>query len=567
MGKSTERSNTTDKLVIDIKVNVKKGATTQITNLTKSLTALNEVVKKTANIERYANALKTIGKELTRTTSNKKTQLDGANLLETQETNPKKSVLKNKTQIYNKASQIQNIEKATFRIQQQQAKAVEEVNKKKNKGLKLDKKTNKESKKSSSFFDNFAKSIGRIALYRAIRAGLSAIVKYAKEGLNYFVQYDDATNKAMSNIINSGNQVKATLGATLGTIVKQFEPIITSLSDLAVGLVNNLNMALAVMQGDDYYYKAIKNNEDYAKSLKETNNELLSFDKFESLSKKSSQEYERVGITDEEKNNTEDFVGTLNTIKNIVSEIATYWYGIFKELDDMGFISFLKDALIFALNTVQKIYEWINKAVNWLKEQGWSELLILPFTGLLGIIFLVRKHWEEIANFFTTSIKAIGNFFTNLWVDIANGFATAINFISNMFIGMVNFWIAQINWLLKPIDRIARIFGGDGVQLGMWNANVNWRPYADGGMVEKGTRFIAGEAGAEVVHTSARGTGVTNTDQFAQAMLQALATYGVARGSDVSFKGDVYINQTKAGQLLESSVYGEGVRVGHFRKA
>ena len=567
MGKSTERSNTTDKLVIDIKVNVKKGATTQITNLTKSLTALNEVVKKTANIERYANALKTIGKELTRTTSNKKTQLDGANLLETQETNPKKSVLKNKTQIYNKASQIQNIEKATFRIQQQQAKAVEEVNKKKNKGLKLDKKTNKESKKSSSFFGNFAKSIGRIALYRAIRAGLSAIVKYAKEGLNYFVQYDNATNKAMSNIINSGNQVKATLGATLGTIVKQFEPIITSLSDLAVGLVNNLNMALAVMQGDDYYYKAIKNNEDYAKSLKETNNELLSFDKFDSLSKKSSQEYERVGITDEEKNNTEDFVGTLNTIKNIVSEIATYWYGIFKELDDMGFISFLKDALIFALNTVQKIYEWINKAVNWLKEQGWSELLILPFTGLLGIIFLVRKHWEDIANFFTTSIKAIGNFFTNLWVDIANGFATAINFISNMFIGMVNFWIAQINWLLKPIDRMARIFGGDGVQLGMWNANVNWRPYADGGMVEKGTRFIAGEAGAEVVHTSARGTGVTNTDQFAQAMLQALATYGVARGSDVSFKGDVYINQTKAGQLLESSVYGEGVRVGHFRKA
>ena len=567
MGKSTERSNTTDKLVIDIKVNVKKGATTQITNLTKSLTALNEVVKKTANIERYANALKTIGKELTRTTSNKKAKLGGENLLETQETNTQKAILKNKTQIYHKASQIQNVTKQTFRIQQQQAKAVEKVNKAKKKGLDVDKKTNKESKKSSSFFGKFARSIGRIALYRAIRAGLSAIVKYAKEGLAYFVQYDNATNKAMSNIINSGNQLKATLGATLGTIVKQFEPIITSLSDLAVGLTDKLNMALAVMQGDDYYYKAIKNNEDYAKSLKKTNNELLSFDKFESLSKKSDQEYERVGITDEEKNNTEDFVGTLNTIKNIVSEIATYWYGIYKELDDMGFISFLKDALIFALNTVQKIYEWINKAVNWLKEQGWSELLILPFTGLLGIIFLVRKHWEEIANFFTTSIKAIGNFFTNLWVDIANGFATAINFISNMFIGMVNFWIAQINWLLKPIDRMARIFGGDGVQLGMWNANVNWRPYADGGMVEKGTRFIAGEAGAEVVHTSARGTGVTNTDQFAQAMLQALATYGVARGSDVSFKGDVYINQTKAGQLLESSVYGEGVRVGHFRKA
>jgi hypothetical protein len=92
------------------------------------------------------------------------------------------------------------------------------------------------------------------------------------------------------------------------------------------------------------------------------------------------------------------------------------------------------------------------------------------------------------------------------------------------------------------------------------------KAFANGGMVEKGTSFIAGEAGAEVVHTSARGTGVTNIEQFSQAMLQALATYGVARGSDVSFKGDVYIDRTKAGQLLEGSVYGEGVRVGHFKR-
>jgi hypothetical protein len=84
-------------------------------------------------------------------------------------------------------------------------------------------------------------------------------------------------------------------------------------------------------------------------------------------------------------------------------------------------------------------------------------------------------------------------------------------------------------------------------------------------MVEKGTRFIAGEAGAEVVHTSARGTGVTNIEQFSQAMLQALATYGVARGSDVSFKGDVYIDKVKAGQVVEPHVWHEGVRVGHFK--
>jgi hypothetical protein len=113
-------SNTTDKLVIDIKVNVKKGATTQITNLTKSLTALNEVVKKTANIERYANALKTIGKELTKTTSNKGVSRakGGDNLLQTQEV---------------------EVAKQQTKELEQQVKEVAKINKEKNKSLKADK--------------------------------------------------------------------------------------------------------------------------------------------------------------------------------------------------------------------------------------------------------------------------------------------------------------------------------------------------------------------------------------------------------------------------------------------
>lgn len=544
MAETKKRSNTTDKLVIDIKVNVKKGATTQINNLTKSLTALNDVVKKTANIERYANALKTIGKELTKTTSNKGvSKVGGENLLETQETNTQKAILKNKTQIYHKASQIQNVTKQTFRIQQQQAKAVEKVNKAKKKGLDVDKKTNKESKKSSSFFGKFARSIGRIALYRAIRAGLSAIVKSAKEGLNYFVQYDKATNKAMSNITNAGNQLKASLGVTLGNLVKTLEPLITRMSDMAVSLVDNLNMALAVMEGKDYYDKAIKNNKDYAESLKETNKQLLSFDKFESLNKtQDKQDYNRVGIGNEEQQKVSKFVGFMQTIKYIAVSIWQYWSNIWKFLEDTGIVDFWSNIISFIFDKIKIVYKWMADASKWLVE-----------------------NWEEIIDWIKSAIKSVGDFFVNVWHTIANVFASIINGIANAFINLVNLWIDQINLLLKPIDMIAGLFGGN-VQIGHWNTEVNWKPYANGGMVEKGTRFIAGEAGAEVVHTSARGTGVTNIEQFSQAMLQALATYGVARGSDVSFKGDVYIDRTKAGQLLEGSVFGEGVRVGHFKR-
>ncbi len=517
-------SNTTDKLVIDIKVNVKKGATTQITNLTKSLMALNEVVKKTANIERYANALKAIGKELTKTTSNKgvsKTN-GGANLLQTQDV---------------------EVAKQQTKELEQQVKEIKKINKSKKKGLDVDKKNNKESKKSSSFFGKFTRSIGRIALYRAIRAGLSAIVKSAKEGLQYFIQYDSATNKAMSNITNAGNQIKASLGVTLGNLLTSLEPLITRMSDMAVSLVDNLNMALAVMEGKDYYDKAIKNNKDYAESLKETNKQLLSFDKFESLNKtQDKQEYNRVGIGNEEQQKVSKFIGFMQNIKDIAVSIWEYWSNIWSFLEDTGVIDFWSNAISWIFNKIKIVYQWMADTSKWLAE-----------------------NWEEIVEWIKRAIKSVGDFFVNVWHTIANIFASIINGIANAFINLVNLWIAQINLLLKPIDRIAKLFGGN-VQIGNWDANVNWKPYADGGMVDKGTRFIAGEAGAEVVHTSVRGTGVTNIEQFSQAMLQALATYGVARGSDVSFKGDVYIDRTKAGQLLEGSVYGEGVRVGHFKR-
>ena len=53
--------------------------------------------------------------------------------------------------------------------------------------------------------------------------------------------------------------------------------------------------------------------------------------------------------------------------------------------------------------------------------------------------------------------------------------------------------------------------------------------YAHGGTPDKGTLFIAGEAGAEIVSTSSNGqTGVSNVQQIEQAMYNALVRYGSA---------------------------------------
>ena len=63
--------------------------------------------------------------------------------------------------------------------------------------------------------------------------------------------------------------------------------------------------------------------------------------------------------------------------------------------------------------------------------------------------------------------------------------------------------------------------------------------FANGGMVDSGSLFIAGEAGAELVTTMPSGqTGVTNVAQFKQAMLEALYEWSDSQSGG----GDVILN-------------------------
>ena len=515
-----KNSNTTDKLVIDIKVNVKKGASTQITNLTKSLTKLNEAVKNTANIEKYANALRTIGKELTRTTSNKGVaKLQGnADLLETTDVDVK-------DKIKNADKQEINDKKEKIRLSKEERLEAKKL-----------KKEQKNIERANSFFDKFGRSIGRIAMYRAIRSLLSGVVKAAKEGLQLFSQYDEVTNKSMSNIVNSSNQIKATLGVSLGNIINTLSPVIVTLSDAVVGFLDGINKAIAVLSGQNSYKKAIKQNEDYAESLKKVNEQLLSFDKFESLQKNvegvsPEDTFETVLITDEEKASIEHIYFVLGEIGALLVAFASY--KIIQWIQDGGI-----KKLVDGLKSVKGKVDDISTA-------GLIASSAFVFVSSIVNLIDVIKNWDS------------------------QSLITKITAITSAVLGLA----AVIFAILAAIPAIGHATVFKAISIGLaagaaLSVGVSAMRFADGGMVpsEKGTTFIAGEAGAEVVHTSARGTGVTNIEQFSQAMLQALATYGVARGSDVSFKGDVYIDRTKAGQLLEGSVYGEGVRVGHFKR-
>lgn len=190
--------------------------------------------------------------------------------------------------------------------------------------------------------------------------------------------------------------------------------------------------------------------------------------------------------------------------------------------------------------------------------------LLLPLVryfliGLSAIVnWIVNDMGNDLAragqwfiDIFNNVTSAIGNFFSNLWKGIANDFASIINWISNGFIALVNLAIDVINAILKPVDMIAGLFGGK-VQIGHWNAQVNWQPYptyADGGFPAQGQMFIARESGAEMVGNIGGRTAVANNDQIVAGVaggvreaVQPLVIIGQAIYRTMQSGGNMQIN-------------------------
>lgn len=86
--------------------------------------------------------------------------------------------------------------------------------------------------------------------------------------------------------------------------------------------------------------------------------------------------------------------------------------------------------------------------------------------------------------------------------------------------------------------------------------------YAEGGMPDKGTLFVAGEAGAEMVYNTPSGqSGVANIQQIQQAMYGAMVAYGRTQGNGTSDNRpiDIYIDGEKLFQATKKNAKRHGL--------
>lgn len=147
------------------------------------------------------------------------------------------------------------------------------------------------------------RSLGRIAMYRAVRAAIKAITASVKEGVQNIARYSAALNSTdasqanatMSAYASTLLQVKNSIGAAVMPALTALLPLVNTIASAFIAAANAVNQFLQALSGKGTFTKAKKTAVDYAKSLdeasgsaKELRNTLMGFDEINRLDDNSS---------------------------------------------------------------------------------------------------------------------------------------------------------------------------------------------------------------------------------------------------------------------------------------
>lgn len=396
------------------------------------------------------------------------------------------------------------------------------------------------TKKTTTVWGSFIKSIGRIALYRLIRSVLKTISQAMQEGIQNYAQYSEEANRALSSIKNSASQLKNTLGITLGYMLEVLEPAIVSLTNSAIELFNNINMALASMANKDQYDKAKKLNYDYVESLKKVNSQLFSFDKFNTISGgQNGTDPKDMFFPEDVPERLNDSAQAFKDIFEIVRQVAGIIKSIIDGIKDSGVGDTMLKQIRKNLDLVQKIVSRIGPPLGKIIKSVTEFTLTLtekfqPFidriidrlgilldiiapmieSALLQVSAILKLLTGDVKGAFEDlklSFKSLGDVFNAVVDPIVNKFKTLWNIIEKVVSALSK---------LQGANNGKKLINTGSPTLTMGNG---LRLFAGGGVVPQGTAFIAGEAGAEAVFNMSNGrTGVANIEQMQQAFAGAL---------------------------------------------
>lgn len=459
-------------------------------------------------------------------------------------------------------------------------------------------------KAANGGFSKLKKVIGIVTLYRTIRRGLQMITQTLTGSVQAYAQADDGINKTMTQLTSSVKVISLSLGTIMFPILQAITPVVQQISVGFANMANTINASMAKMQGLSTYTKINANAlKDYRKQIDKTKNALFDFDKFRALSNTQSENkddnsiyFEEAAVEDldDELGNSakvfdsiyyalsgiaELFSSVLETIKRIgesevfqtavtvISDVAgglsraASW--VLDIADNLGLIEPILGGILGYLTAIgitkiitalssSSLFGWLKAVVDLLKEdmRGTLKMLTGDLTKVLsstkalalgigalgGSIAYLVSNWDKMSE-------------TGRTLTITLSIVTAA--IVGVATALVAFFSAHLGLgaAIKAAATAAAITGAIGIAIGTAVSTAknatNVAAYANGGMPDKGTMFVAGEAGAEFVYNMPSGqSGVANVQQIAQAVYQGTyqATMDWWKSAKNEIGGDVYLD-------------------------
>lgn len=143
----------------------------------------------------------------------------------------------------------------------------------------MDEPVKKATKENNTFLAQLVRSVKNITFYRIVRGVIKSITNAAKESANAMTiwsqQFDTGATGAIASFNDNISSIASNLLFARNAIMAAVEPIISALTPafnmLASAIANAFNMLshfLSALTGRSFYNKAIKNNVNYANSLK-----------------------------------------------------------------------------------------------------------------------------------------------------------------------------------------------------------------------------------------------------------------------------------------------------------
>lgn len=107
-----------------------------------------------------------------------------------------------------------------------------------------------------------------------IRMSLRAAIKSAQEGFQNLARYSDETNKSISLLMSANTRLNNSFSTAFAPLLQVAAPALKQMIDLLSTGATYAGQFIAALTGKSTFVKAVDVEEDYAGSLKETNDEL-----------------------------------------------------------------------------------------------------------------------------------------------------------------------------------------------------------------------------------------------------------------------------------------------------